>query len=258
MPRLILIIALLLSCAIPAAAATASTSDQSAITLAQQSVAALAGGASVSDVTVNANVISILGSDNETGTGTFTAKGLSESRVDLNLSGGTRSDVRNATNGAPAGAWSKNGNTSTVYAGHNCYTDAAWFFPALSSLTQTANPNFVFKYIGQEQHGGVNTQHIRVYQSSSQSSPISALSTMDFYLDAVSSLPMAIGFESHPDNNMGANIPTEIDFANYQPVNGFKVPFHFQKIFNGLVVLDVTVTSATFNSGLADTLFTLQ
>jgi hypothetical protein len=257
MPRFIFTASLLL-CTVSAAAATASTSDQSAITLAQQSVAALTGGLPVGDVTLNANVISILGSDSETGTGTFEAKGASESRVDLNLSGGTRTDVRNATNGIPAGAWSKNGNTSTVYAGHNCYTDAVWFFPALSSLTQTANHNFVFKYIGQERHGGVNTQHIRVYQSSSRTSPISALSTMDFYLDTVSSLPMAIGFESHPDNNMGTNIPTEIDFANYQPVNGFKVPFHFQKIFNGLVVLDVTVTSPTFNSEPADTRFTLQ
>ncbi len=251
------VVALLLT-SLCAHAQNPTPSDPSAIKLAQQSIAALTGGLPVGDVTLNANVISILGSDSETGTGTFEAKGASESRIDLNLSGGTRTDVRNATNGTPAGGWEKNGNTSAVYAGHNCYTDAAWFFPALSSLTQTANPNFVFKYIGQEQHGGVNTQHIRVYQSSSQSSPISALSTMDFYLDAVSSLPMAIGFESHPDNNMGTNLPTEIDFAKYQPVNGFKVPFHFQKIFNGLVVLDVTVTSATFNSGLADTQFTLQ
>jgi len=258
MLRLAVVVSILIS-TVCAVAATAPASDPFAITLAQQSIAALTGGNPVSDITLNANLTSIVGADYETGTATFQAKGTSESRVDLNLSSsGTRSDVRNVASGSPAGAWGTNGNSSTSFAPHNCWTDAAWFFPALSSLTQTANQNFVFKYIGQEQHGSVKTQHIRVYQSSSQNSPIPALSTMEFYLDAVSSLPIALGFNLHPDNAMGTNLPIEINFAKYQPVNGIQVAFHFQKVFNGLVVLDATVTNASFNSGLADTLFTLQ
>jgi len=234
-------------------------SDPTALTLAAQAVAALTGGNAIGDVTLNASVTSTVGSDYDTGNATFYVKGTSESRVDFNLNtGGTRSDVRNAVTGGPGGAWETNGGTPTPFAPHNCWTDAAWFSPALTSLSQTANPNFVFSYVANEQHGGVNAQHIRVYQWSAQGAPSAALSTMDFYLDAVSSLPIAIGLESHPDDNMGTNLPTEIDFANYQPVNGFQVPFHFQKIFGGGVVLDVIVTSATFNTGLPDTLFTLQ
>src|SRR2546430_9021993 len=60
-------------------------SDALAVSLAQQATTALKGGASVTDVSLTANVISILGTDYETGTGTFRAKGVSESRVDLNL-----------------------------------------------------------------------------------------------------------------------------------------------------------------------------
>jgi hypothetical protein len=211
----------------------------------------------VSDVTLNATVISTLGSDNETGSGTFQAKGTSESRVDLTLST-RRSDVRNFASGTPGGAWATNGVTSTPYAWHNCWTDAAWFFPALSSLIQTANPNFIFKYIGQEQHGGANTQHIQIFQIPAGLWAVPQLSTMDFYLDAVSSFPVAVGFNVHPDNDMGTNIATEIDFSNYQSVNGILVPFHFQQIFNGGLILDVTVTSAVFNTNLPDSLFTLQ
>jgi hypothetical protein len=59
MPRFILAASLLLS-AVSAVAASAPTSDPFAITLAQQSVAALTGGASVTDVTLSANVISDL------------------------------------------------------------------------------------------------------------------------------------------------------------------------------------------------------
>lgn len=235
------------------------SSDPMAASLAQKSMTAMTGGIPIADVTVNANVISIVGSTSQTGTGIFYASGVTQGRVDLNLNKtGLRSEARSSTNGTPQGAWQAGGKTAQAYAGHNCWTDAAWFFPALSSLSQTLNPNSVFSYVGQEQHGSVSTQHIRVYQLGAPKIAGSSLSTMDFYLDAISSLPMAIVFNSHPDDNMGTNIPVEIDFANYQAVNGIRVPFRFQEIFNGLVTLDVTVTSVISNSGIPNSVFTLQ
>jgi len=232
-------------------------SDLRGVTLAQQSVMALTGGASIRDVDVNGSAFSVLGSDYRTGTISLRAKGIAESRIDLNLSGETRSDVRNSSNGAPAGAWQKNAGTITAYAKHNCWTDASWFFPALSSLTQTANPSFTFEYKGQERHGGVNTRHVQVYRRS-QIPLLQHLSTIDFYLDPASALPLAIAFQVHPDQNAGRDIPEEVRFADYQPVNGVLVPFHIQQMLNGGVVLDVTVISATFNSGLPDSIFSLQ
>lgn len=235
-------------------------SDPQALSLVQQSIATLTGGTTISDVTLKANVISVLGSDNETGTGTFEVKGLSESRVDLNLSGGTRSDVRNVTSTGPGGAWETNGGSPIAYVQHNCWTDAAWFFPAASSLAQWANSNAIFKYVGQEQHGGVMTQHIHVSQLLPQDSSgiLQRLTTEDFYLDPNSYLLLAVSYYIHADNDENTNIPTEIRFANYQPVSGVQVPFHIQQSLNGRVVLDVTVTSAAFNTGLQDSVFTLQ
>lgn len=261
MYRFLLIYSVMLT-ALSALAQTPSAitaSDAQAVSLAQQATLALTGGNSVGDVTLNANVISIFGSDNETGTGTFSAKGSNESRVDLNLSGGTRSDVRSAVNGLPTGAWAQNSAPSTAYAQHNCWTDAAWFFPALSSLGQTANPAYVFKYIGQEQHGGVAVQHIRVLQvvPRDTSGTFQRLSAMNFYLDLNTNLPDAIATTIHPDDNSGGNFAVEVRFANYQSINGVQVPLHFQQMFNGGVVLDATVTNTVFNTGLADSLFTL-
>lgn len=242
-----------LAIAIGVSAQTVQTSDAQAVLLAQQAFAALTRGTAVNDVTLNATVISILGSDNETGTGTFSAKGMNESRIDLNLNGGTRSDVRNTSNGIPAGAWAKDSGAVTPYATHNCWVDAAWFFPALSSLTQTAHPNFIFKYVGLEQHRGVSVQHIRVLRTG-----VPVVTNTDFYLDAGTLLPSAIGFNLHADNDLNTNVPNEIRFANYQLVNGIEIPFHFQQISNGSVILDATVTSATVNSGLVDSSFLLQ
>lgn len=233
-------------------------SDPFAITLAQQAIAALAKGATLNDVTLNANVISILGADKETGTGTFQAKGWFKSRVDLHLSGGTRTDVRNSNNGIPSGAWTKNGGQTNAHAQHNMWTDAVWFFPVFSSLSQTATANFVFRYVGHEQHAGLSTQHLRVYQTvPGAPAQLQRLSTVDLYLDPVSFFPLAMSFDIHPDQDVNTNIRNEIRFANYQLVSGVLVPFHFQRIFNGGVVLDVTVTSASFNTGLPDSLFVL-
>jgi hypothetical protein len=253
--RLAVAVSLLIS-AVCAVAQNSPSSDPFAVSLARQSVTALTGGAPITDVTLNANVTSILGSDNESGTGTFEAKGTSESRIDLNLSGGTRSDVRNISNGVPGGAWQKSGGTATQYAAHNCWTDAAWFFPSLSSLNQTANSSFAFKYIGQEQHGGVNVQHVRVFQFLSQNLP--PVNVTDFYLDVNSLVPLAIGFILNADNDKNTNIPNEVRFANYKVVSGVQIPFHFQQISNGSINLDVTVTSAAVNTGLLDSSFTLQ
>lgn len=233
-------------------------SNPQALSFAAQSITALTGGNSIGDATLTGTVTSVLGSDYESGSGTFRAKGISESRVDLSFTGGkVRSDVRNLTGVTPGGAWQTNGGTPQVYAGHNGWTDAVWFFPALSSLSQTANPNFVFKYIGQEQHNGLNSQHIQVFQAVSGNSTAQGLSVMDFYLDPASLLPLSIGFNLHPDSDMKKNVPVTINFANYQSVGGIEVPFLFQQMLNGEVVLNVVVTSTAFNTGLQDSIFTL-
>jgi hypothetical protein len=242
-------------------AAQSPSSDPMALTVAQKSLAALVGQlaghqANLADVTLDAEVTSSTGSETESGTGTFKARGFAESRVDLNLGGETRSDVRSAS----GGAWQQNGAAAKAYAGHNCMTDAAWFFPALSSLAQTANSSYVFKYIGVEEHDSVNTQHIQVFQAFPQDSTgvLQQLSTMDFYLNAASGLPVAVVFQTHADNNLKVNIPTEVSFSNYQTVSGIQIPFSFQKTLNGNVVLSAQVTSAVINTGLTDNLFSLQ
>jgi len=69
-------------------------SDQRAVVLAQQSLAALTSGASIADVTLNANVTWIAGSDTETGYASFQAKGTGGESYHFNLSGGTLTEIR--------------------------------------------------------------------------------------------------------------------------------------------------------------------
>jgi hypothetical protein len=235
-------------------------SDPQALSYAAQSIAALTGGTSISDVTLSGNV-TWNGSGSDTGTATLRALGTGESRMDLALTSGTRTEIRDAQTGAPIGQWTNPDSTTGAVAFQNCQTDAAWFFPALGSLA--AGSNVILAYIGQETRNGGAVQHIQssVYDPNWPSGVTPTdekLSTMDFYLDTTTLLPVAVTFNAYPDNSNTTNLPVEIDFFNYQSVSGVSVPMHIQKYFQGNLVVDVTISNALFNSGLSLSIFTIN
>jgi hypothetical protein len=49
-----------------------------------------------------------------------------------------------------------------------------------------------------------------------------------------------------------------VDFSNYQVVGGVTVPMHIQKYVQGTLTVDLTVSSATFNTGLALSKFSVN
>jgi hypothetical protein len=226
-------------------------SDPQAITFATQSIAALTGGTSVADVTLTGNATRTVGSDVGTGPATLYAKGQYESRLDLNLSTGNRSEIRNSSN-SPQGEWIAPDGTPYPYSPFNCFTDAGWFFPVFSSLASANDQNQTLTYIGVETLNGASVQHLHSVWNREQ------LTAMDFYLDATTLLPVAVNFNAHPDNDQNTNISVQILFSSYQNVNGVQVPNHIQELFNGSLLLDFTASAATINSGLSDSLFAIQ
>jgi hypothetical protein len=142
----------------------------------------------------------------------------------------------------------------------NCWINAGWFFPGLSALAETSDPTRIFVYVGPEIWKGSAVYHLRTYRYTPAKTPeVPALnqflSIMDIYLDRSSLLPLAFGFNSHPDDESNTNVAVEIDFSNYQPIQGILVPEHIQKfIWNGLA-LDIGVTSVVLNSGISDSMF---
>jgi len=232
-------------------------SDSQAIALASQSIAALTRGSAISDVRLTANVTWARGAEPAVGTGVLLAKGFSDSRIDLAFGEGKRTEIRNGFDG-PAGKWVNPDGQSGKYAFHNCLTDAAWFFPALSSLAKAGDPRFVFSYVGEETWNGQAAQHIRIYQVQKDFKDVQRLSTMDFYLDPTSSLPLGVAFKSHPDKTGSIEMPVEIRFSEYEIVNGVEVPFHIQRLQSGALLMDLRVTMASFNNGLSDDVFESQ
>jgi len=231
-------------------------SDPQAVTFAAQSIAALTGGAAISDVTLTGNATWFAGSTSDSGPVTLMATAAGQSRIDIQLSGGVRSEIRDASGGVAAGGqWIDLAGIAHDFAFQNCLTDATWFFPALTSLASRSN--VVLSYPGQENRQGISVQHLHSYIYSG-SSANQQLSAMEFYLDSTSLLPVAITFNAHPDDDQSTNIPVEIDFSGYQTMNGVVVSTHIQKLLNGQMILDSTISGASTNNGLASSIFQLN
>ncbi len=248
---------------VQASPAKPSPSDVQAVALARSAYLALTGGQGVQDATITASATWIAGSDQQTGTATLEALGSGNSRVTLILVSGQRTEIRSALTGAPAGSWAGPDGVAHSMAFHNCQTDAAWFFPALSLSGALSDPQVVFSYVGQETLKGSSVQHIRYSrqvtgQSAAATRLFGRLGTTDVYLDAASLLPVTASFQAHPDGDAGTDIPVQILFSNYQAVNGIRVPMRVQKLVQGGLVLDLAISSATINSGLPASDFIVQ
>jgi hypothetical protein len=237
---------------------TAPTRDPQALTLIASSLKALTGSVTVNDVIVQATANYVAGSDEETGTATLTASGNQESLVQLNLSGGSRQEIRNG----PAGAWIGPDGTAHSMAIHNCWTDASWFLLALTLEAVAAEPQTAVAYLGTDTTKGRPLLHLQVTRApASQTADVTALiqtlSTMDIYFDPQSFLPLVLDFDTHPDNDANTNIPVEIQFGNYQNNNGALVPLRIQKYLQGSLLLDFVVTNVSINSDVPASAFTL-
>jgi hypothetical protein len=235
--------------------------DPQALNLIASSLKALTGSTAVNDATLQATASYVAGSDEESGTATLTARGNQESLVQLNLSGGTRQEIRDG----PAGAWSGPDGEAHSMALHNCWTDASWFFPALTLEAIAADPTLAVAYLGPDTSKGATLLHVQVArllpgQSAGATALIQTLSTMDIYFDPQSFLPLVLDFNTHPDVDANQNLPVEIQFGNYQKSNPSAdglVPFRVQKFLQRTLLLDLTVSSVLVNSGVPASAFIL-
>jgi hypothetical protein len=145
---------------------------------------------------------------------------------------------------------------------HNILVDSAWFAPALMLSKLSSAQNVTVSYGGSETRNGLAVQHLTVSKQfpglpPRMSAEMQRLSQMEVYLDASTSLPVSVSFNTHPDNNAGRDFPVEIAFSGYQSVNGVQIPTHIQKYLNGALILDLQFQKADLNTGLAAGSFTV-
>jgi hypothetical protein len=225
-------------------------------------MAALTGGTVISDMTLNGNATWVAGSEKGSGSVTLKAKGLDESRIDLNIGSASRSAVRNDL-ADPTGQIAYSDGRVVSEALHNTLTVAAWFAPGIV-ISDFLRPDALLTYVGRETYAGTAVEHIRMYRvvsgkgSAAAKALVTRLSAMDLRLDANSMLPILLSFATHPEGNAGADIAVDIGFSNYQKSNGVMFPQRVTRFLQNSVNFDITITSIDINSGLPDTDFTIQ
>jgi hypothetical protein len=147
-------------------------------------------------------------------------------------------------------------------ANHTLLAEDSWFLPWLLVHHALDTTHYQLSYVGAETLGSEAVQHFSYWRFSSappeSNEELKNLSRTEIYIDASSFLPVRITFDEHPDNDARAAIPVEVDYANYQTVNGTLIPYSIRKYRNHSLVLDLTVQSATVNSGINAGLFKLQ
>lgn len=222
----------------------------------QISAASLTRGVSIADITLTGTAHRFDGSMDETGTVVFKALATGEASTEFSYPSGTRSEVRANSSQGPVGTWSKADGTSGATPLHNLLVDSGWFSPTLMLSRLSASGDVLVSSIGLETRSGVAVHHLSVSTQFPNLPPrvsadLQRLSQVQLYLDASTSLPVSVSFSTHPDSDGGRDIPVELQFSDYQVVNGVQIPFRIQKYVNGGLNLDLQLQKADLNSGLS-------
>lgn len=236
--------------------------DGQAVLVLQRSLAALAGTAGINDVTLSGTVNRIAGSDNESGTAILKATAVGQGRIDLSLPSGQRSEVTDISQAAPSGSWAGPDGTWHSVAAHNRFSDPSWFFPTFLIHRVLSASNYAVSPVDAETVDGVAVEHLKIYQQSGlptqQAVLMQGLSQIDIYLNSSTLLPVAISFNTHPDDDALLNIPTQIKFTSYQTAQGALIPYRIQKYIQNSLVLDITLSGVQINTGLSGSDFQAQ
>jgi hypothetical protein len=221
---------------------------------------ALNGTTTLNDVTMQGNTIRVIGPANDLGTVTLTGK-PGQGRIDWQVGRGALSLILSGkSHEDPTGFWLDRKGTSHDLALHNCWVGQTWFSPALT-LAWYLHQDFEVALLGPETREGRTVDHLQAWYAQAKGDPeyvdlAKQLSTIDIYLDQATKLPVSFTFSMHPEENASVNIPVEVRFSEYRPVNGVQAPFRVQRYQNGNLIYDTSVTSLLINTGVPDTRFT--
>ena len=224
--------------------------QSSGMAWAQQAMVALTGGNPVNSVTESGSVTRTIGNDQESGSITLQSTGIMNSQITISTGAGNRSETRSWDGSNPSGQWTGLNGQPHQMAQHNCWSDGVWFFPALSLLSDYSDPTLVFTDLGQQQYSGGSVEHIQIYRNLTSLAPpeqqvLQRLSTVDYYLDSRTALPVAMAFLTHGDQGVNFDLSAAIVFSQYQSVNGIQVPFQVTRLLSGSSYVQITITSAS-------------
>jgi hypothetical protein len=261
--RIVLVIFFLFGVSLNLNSQQASTTlqrDPQAVTLAQQSLAAM-GGAQALAFTDCLAVGSVQSFKPD---GTSVAlpivkktKGTKMTRTEVQRPEGTRLRVVNGGTGA---IQNPDGTIRRLFS-NNTVAERIEHIPALSILSEWQSSNIEVRYVGTDTVNGSPAQVIALSFIPTSDPKWSAFyrSTTQtlFYIDQATAFVSKIQYQNFAENDSNVSEKIEIYFTNYRLVNGVQVPFTQTSYADGRLQSALTLSSVTFNTGLTDTDFSI-
>jgi hypothetical protein len=232
--------------------AAAPTRDQRAVSVLQQSFAAM-GNTLPADSVATGTVTIVEGSSTKEGTIRVATRGPDQSLEDITLP----TDHRVVVYSRLAAAETRGGKTKVATLELAASSQTPDFpLPLISWALNSTDA--ATSYIGLETVNGESLHHIRIWNafaSNSALTPLSEFYIRDIWIDNLRFLPRKIAYLRRESGGGVPRIPVAVFFADYNEVSGILYPFQIQKNFNGTPWTTITITNVTLNNGLTDTDF---
>lgn len=183
------------------------------------SLAAL-GASNVQAVTFSGTATSSNGDSGDSGSFNVQCAVSGNSQLQMQLQSGSRTEIRQISNGVSSGTWIDAQGTSHAMVDHNLYSPESWACPAVLISRLLLSSTRTIQFVGIEQKNGLTTAHfsstVPATGTDQASQLLSHLTQVDLYIDPQSLQPLVVDFNIHPDNDAGVDIPIEVCFSGYQ------------------------------------------
>jgi len=182
---------------------------------------------------------------------TVRGRGLHEFRLDASLPDGQHSWIVNAT-----GSFAKNSDGTTLaLPAENTAKIATVTFPWLTLLAAIQDTAISITNLGTVAHGGQQMQEIliqRIFPASQDPGGARSKVTLaHIFIDPATMTVKAIVDTAYAIRGLG-EYPHEMQFSDYQPINGVLVPMSVMELIGGQKTTSLQLTQVSFNTGLTD------
>jgi hypothetical protein len=190
----------------------------------------------------------------EDGQLTLKARGLTQFRLDSNVSEGTWSFIVNNGSGrlvVPSGKISNIASHNTVNVG-----SLTWPILAVNAVLLDGTTTVIDKGLVRLNNEQVRQIHVEQNFTIDPNSILCKLTQRDYFFDTSTLALVRVEDERHPDNDAvhGALLHV-LDFWDFRAVNGVLVPFSIREKVADQETWKIQLTSASFNAGLPDSDF---
>jgi hypothetical protein len=239
-------------------AATPSARDPQAVNILAQSLSAVGGQSrvgAIQDFTGTGTITYSWAGEAVPGTVAVYGKGLSEFRMDANVSSGTQNFIVNGQ----AGSLTLLHSPKTKLPVYGVMTAGSLTFPAARIANVLSDSTISVSYLGRLTWNGSQVYRVHVAPpldpALNAGTTLSGLGEYDLYVDLATYQLVGFAEKVWWGNNLTQSYSHELIFSNYTATNGLSVPFAITEKFGGQQTWSISLSSLTFNSGHPDTLF---